>query len=239
MAEIVSMIGKPAGGLTRDHWRQIREHYWLPSFDRVIRAAGSKASTHELLQPPKDKRPLVVQLLSGAFETQDAAEQDSLLALHNLALVTAAAGGASLPAALADRQSDPNITQGDIILFEVFNDAFEDVPRTEQLGQSTLQEWQQMAASHNGVVRLLALRTFRRVAPQPEQWLEFYRSYKNERDEGILTELTDMVFETAKPEAATILGEIRSRPGQALPADLAAKLDRSIDFLTKLALRAQ
>jgi hypothetical protein len=239
MAEIVSMIGKPADGLTRDHWRQIRERYWLPSFSRVIRATGDTASIQELLRSPKDKQPLIVQLLSGAFETQDAAERDSLLALHNLAIVTAAAGGTSLPAALAERQSDPNITEGDMILFEVFTDAFEDVPRAEQLGQSTFQEWQHMAVSPNAVVRLLALQTFRRIAPEPEQWLEFYRSYKNESDEGILIELTDRAVETAKPEAAAILEEIRSRPGQALTDDLADKLDRSIDFLEKMESRTK
>jgi hypothetical protein len=237
MAEIVSMIGRPTDGLTRDHWRQIRERYWLPSFSRVIRATGDTTSIQELLRTPKDKKPLITQLLSGAFEKQDAAERDSLLALHNLAIVTAAAGGTSLPAALAERQSDPNITEGDMILFDVFADAFEDVPRAEQLELRTFQEWQHMAVSPNAIVRLLALQTFRRVAPEPEQWIEFYRSYKNENDQGILIELTDRAVETAKPEAAAILEEIRSRPGQALPDDLAEKLDRSIDFLEKMESR--
>jgi hypothetical protein len=239
MAEIVSVIGQPADDLTRDHWRLMRERYWLSRFNRVIHAPGGTTSIQEVLRSPKDTLPIIVQLLSGAFETQNVKEQDSLIALHNLAIVTAAAGGTSLPAALADRQSDPNITEGDTILFAVFADAFEDVPRAEQLGQGTLKEWQQMAVSPNAVVRLLALQTFRRVAPEPEQWLEFYRSYKNERDEGILTELTDRAVETAKPEAAAILDEIRSRSGQPLQDELAAKLNRSIDFLKNLAERPQ
>lgn len=239
MADIASTIGRPEGGLTRGHWLKIKERYWLPSFDKIIRGAGSAATVRDVLATPEGKKPLVVQLLSGVFETQAATEQDSLLALHTMALVTAATDGTSLPLALADRRTDPNITQGDVIMFQVFNDAFQDVPRTEQISQTTLQEWKQLALSSNDLIRLLALRTFRRLAPQPEQWLDFYRSYVNERDQDILAELTDMVFETAKPVAAATLAEIRSRPGPTLPADFVAKLDRSIDFLTKLSSRSQ
>ena len=93
--------------------------------------------------------------------------------------------------------------------------------------------------SPNSLHRLLALRTFSNIAPKPEQWLEFYRLYLAEQDQGIIEEVADMAFQTAKPEAAALLAEIRAKAGQATPAEFVAKLDRSIDFLQKLPTRGQ
>lgn len=231
MADIVETIGKPDGGLTRDHWRKIKERYWLPSFDHTVRGLDDAKSVSELLATPEGKTPLVVQLLSGSFETQDPAEEEALLAFHNMALVTAATGGASLSSALADRRNDPNITQGDVIMFEVFNDAFVDMPRRSQVSQETLQEWQELASSPNALVRLLALRTFSNVAPNPEQWLEFYRSYQAESDPLILEEATSLAFLTGLPSAADFLSEVRDRVGQETSSAFSEKLDRSIEFL--------
>lgn len=231
MADIVETIGKPDGGLTRDHWRKIKERYWLPSFDHTVRASDDEKSVRELLATPEGETPLVVQLLSGWFQTQDPAEEEALLAFHNMALVTAATGGASLPSALADRRNDTNITQGDLIMFEVFNDAFVDMPRRSQLSQETLQEWQELASSPNALVRLLALRTFSNVAPRPEQWLEFYRSYQAESDPLILEEATSLAFLTGLPSAADFLSEVRDRVDQETSSVFSEKLDRSIDFL--------
>lgn len=124
-------------------------------------------------------------------------------------------------------------------MFEVFNDAFQDVPRSEALPQTTLREWEQLAESPNDLVRLLALRTFSRVSPQPEQWLNFYRSYVDDPSDEIMAEAADKIFETAMPEAADSLIEMRSRTDPPLSADFAGKLDRSISFLSKLPERSQ
>lgn len=239
MSDIVAMIGKLEGGLTRDDWTKIKERYWLPDFDRTVRSRVDETTVHELLATPEGETPLVVQLLSGAFKTQDPAEEDALLAFHNLALVTAAMGGSSLPSAIGDRRNDPNITRGDVIMFEVFNDAFQDVPRSEALPQTTLREWEQLAKSPNDLVRLLALRTFSRVSPQPEQWLDFYRPYVNDSSDEILAEAADKLFETAMPEAAESLIKMRSRTDPPLSADFAGKLDRLINFLSKLPTQSE
>ena len=239
MSDIVAMIGKPEGGLTRDDWTKIKERYWLPDFDRAVSGPEDATTVRELLATPEGETPLVVQLLSGSFKTQDPAEEDALLAFHNLALVTAAMGGSSLPSAIGDRRNDPNITRGDVIMFEVFNDAFQDVPRSETLPQTTLREWEQLAESSNDLVRLLALRTFSKVSPKPEQWLDFYRSYVDDPSDEIMAEAADKIFETAMPESAELLIEMRSRTDPPLSADFAGKLDRSISFLTKLPARSQ
>lgn len=234
MDDIVGMIGKPDGGLTRAHWMKIEGRYWLSSFDRTIRGLDDTTPVHNLLSTPEGEVSLVGQLLSGSFETEDLAEVEALLAFHNMALITAATGGEALPFALASRQNDPNITQGDLIMFEVFNDAFQNVPRTEVLSSIALQEWKQLAESPNDLIRLLALRTFRKVTPQPEQWFEFYQLYVDEPTSEILIEVADKLFETAMLEASDPLAEIRARVDPSLSAELAAKLDRSIEFLSKL-----
>jgi hypothetical protein len=240
LGEVVELIGKPAAGLSAEHWKTIKARYWKPDFDRVVQPAAKPTNVRDLLAVPKGKESLIAQILTGRFsDISDKAEQDAMLALHTLALVTATSGGTSLPAALEDRKGDANITRGDLILFELLDDAFVDVPRREQVSKAELDQWTELATSPNSLHRLLALRTYRRVAPNPEQWLDFYRGYVNEQDLGILEEVTDMAFQTAKPEAAAVLAEIRARPSAAANPDFAAKLDRSIDFLQKLPSRGQ
>lgn len=240
LGEIVQLIGKPAAGLSAEHWKAVKARYWMPGFDRVVQQGAKPLNVQDLLAVPKGKESLITQILTGHFtDVGDKAEQDALLAFHTLALVTAASGGASLPAALEDRKGDANITRGDMILFEVLSDAFVDMPHREQVSQADLDQWKRLATSPNSLHRLLALRTFQNVAPQPEQWLEFYRLYLAEQDQGIIEEVADMAFQTAKPEAAALLVEIRAKAGQATPADFLAKLDRSIDFLQKLPSRGK
>jgi hypothetical protein len=239
MSDIIATIGNPEDGLTRDDWTKFRERYWLPEFDRTVRSPEDAMTVRELLATPEGTTPLVVQLLSGSFKTQNPAEEDSLLAFHNMALVAAATGGSSLPAAIGNRRDDPNITRGDVIMFEVFNDAFQDVARSEELPKTTLREWEQLAESPNDLVRLLALRTFSKVSTQPDQWLVFYRSYVDDPSDEIMAEAADKLFETAIPEAAESLIEMRSRTDPPLSADFAAKLDRAINFLSKLPARSE
>lgn len=240
LGEIVQLIGKPTAGLSAEHWKTVKARYWMPSFDRVVQQGAKPLNVQDLLAEPKGKESLITQILTGHFtDVGDKAEQDALLAFHTLALVTAASGGASLPAALEDRKGDANITRGDMILFEVLSDAFVDMPHRGQVSQADLDQWKRLAASPNSLHRLLALRTFQNVAPQPEQWLEFYRLYLAEQDQGIIEEVADMAFQTAKPEAAALLVQIRAKAGQATPADFLAKLDRSIDFLQKLPSRGK
>jgi hypothetical protein len=68
----------------------------------------------------------------------------------------------------------------------------------------------------------------------PDQWLNFYRNYIDETDPSILEEVIDLTFQTARPEAARLLSDVRTRATETLSADLASKLDRSIAWLKKL-----
>ncbi len=179
---------------------------------------------------PRDKKPLIVQIATGRFvDIADATEQESLLALHALAMVTASSGGISMPTVFEDRLANADITRGDVVLFEVFNDAFVDVPRREVVSEPELNQWQGLARSPNGLLRLLALRNFRRVAPSPDQWLNFYRNYVAETDQSILEEVVDLAFQTAR-----LLSDVRTRATATMSPDLASKLERSIAWLEKL-----
>ena len=235
--EIDKLIGSPANGLRREHWRIIKKRYWPAAFDEIIQDSQRSVDTSSvknLLVGAPGKQPIVAQILTGNFTgVADENEQKSLVALHLLAMSIAGSGGASLPAAFMDRQNSTEITRGDLILFEVFNDAFVDVQRA-QLSEADLAYWKQLANSSNGLYRLLALRTFRRVAPDPVEWIDFYRSYVNEADPGILEEVADLAFQTARPEAATLINDIRVKVGDTTNSVFLSKLDRSIEWLRKL-----
>lgn len=223
--------------LTPDSWKAIKQRYWTPNLEQVVQRGGQAktASVRSLLAVPRDKKPLIVQIATGRFvDITDATEQESLLALHALAMVTASSGGISMPTVFEDRLANADITRGDVVLFEVFNDAFVDVPRRETVSEAELNKWQGLARSPNGLLRLLALRNFRRVAPTPDQWLNFYRNYVAETDQSILEEVVDLAFQTARPEAARLLSDVRTRAAGTLPADFVAKLDRSVAWLEKL-----
>lgn len=241
LGEIVQLIGKPSAGLSAEHWKAIKAQYWKPEFDRVVQSSAAKpTNVRDVLAVPKGKESLIIQIWKGRFtDVSDKAEQDALIALQTMAQMTASSGGASLPAALEDRKTDASITRGDVILFELFSDAFVDMPRREQVTKAELDQWKQLATSANSLHRLLALRLFHNVAPTPEQWLEFYQPYLMEQDQTIIEEVASLAFQTAKPEAAGLLQEIRARPSVAANPDFAAKLDRSIDFLQKLPSRGQ
>lgn len=240
LAEITQLIAKPDAGLSIEDWKTIKARYWKPDFDQVLQPAVEASNVRNLLAVPSGREPLISQILAGRFvDVSDKAEQEALLAFHTLALVTAASGGTSLPAALEDRKADANITRGDLILFTVFDDAFIDVPRRQHVSKAELDQWQQLAKSPNSLYRLLALRTYRRVASSPEQWLKFYHAFVDEQDQGILEEAASLTFLTAKTEAAALLREIRAKVNIEETPEFAAKLDRSIDFLLNIPQRGE
>lgn len=232
--DVVKLSG---GNLSPDKWRAFKQRYWTPSFDQVVLKSeqAKTASFMSILTPPPNKKPLVVQLATGRFDdVTDPAEQESLLALHSLAMMTASAGGVALPTFFADRAKSADITQGDVVLFQVLGDAFVGVSRRESVSDAELAPWHSLARSPNGPIRLLALLNFSHVAPKAEQWLNFYRLYTAESDGRILDQVIDLTFQTARPEAAQVLADIRARTAPGLNADQSSKLERSIAWLQKL-----
>lgn len=225
------------GGLSPDKWRAFRQRYWTPNLDQVVVKSeqAKTVSVMSILTPPPNKKPLIVQLATGRFvDVTDPTEQESLLALHALAMITASSGGVALPTFFEERSKSPDITEGDVVLFQVFGDAFVSVSRRESVSDAELVPWHTLARSPNGPIRLLALRNFRHVAPNTEQWLKFYRLYTSEADEGILDEVVDLTFQIARPEAAQVLADIRTRSTPGLNAEQSSKLERSIAWLQKL-----
>jgi len=232
---LAQLIGKPQGGLSLREWRIVKEHYWHPSFDGRLAARSPGSGIRNLLTLPPGIESPVTQVLTGKFtDITDPSEQEALLAYHLLAMVTAGSGGASMPAAVIENAQRAEVTKGDLILFEVFNDAFVDISQSAEPTKLELDQWMFLARSPNDLYRLLALRTFRQIQTSPEQLLAFYRLYVGESDRDIIEEAVGLVIQIARPEAASLLAEIGVRANDAGNVDLVARLDKSIEWLRSL-----
>ena len=235
--EIEGIIGRQIADLTSEEWRAIKQHYWTATLDQPIpqpKRRASRLAISDILAIAAKKDPLIIQFATGKFtDISDPAEQEFLVATHLLAMATAAQGGSSLPKAIADRINDPMITRGDLFMFEVLSDAFVEVTGRKQLSKSSKDQWQRLATCPNRLYRLLALRTFRRVEPEPKTWLAFYRGYLKDNDQEIVEEVISLVFQTALPEAAEVLTEFRAGCTEASPAAIVDSLDRSIEWMKR------
>lgn len=237
LKEIEGIIGRHVADLTSEEWQAIKQHYWTPTLDQVIsqtKGGAPQLAISDMLATEAGKEPLVVQVATGKFTTiLDPAEQEFLVATHLLAMVTAGQGGASLPEAISDRCGDPQITRGDLFIFEVLSDAFVEVSNRKQLSQSSEEKWQQLTTSPNRLYRLLALRTFRCAQPGPGEWLAFYRNYLNETDPEIFREATSLVSQTSFLEAGSVLLEFRNRCNKSSESSFVDDLDLSIEWLKR------
>lgn len=235
--EIEGLIGRHVADLTSEEWGAIKQHYWTPTLNQVIpqtKGGVSQLAIGDMLATESGKEPLIVQVATGKFTNiPDPAEQEFLVATHLLAMSTAGQGGASLPEAIADRVDDPHVTRGDLFMFEVFSDAFVEVSNRKQLSQASRGKWQQLAACPNRLYRLLALRTFSHVQPEPKDWLAFYRNYINETDPEIFKEATSLVSQTSFLEARDVLLEFRNRCNKSIEPTFIDDLDLSIEWLKR------
>lgn len=235
LREIEGIIGRNVAVLTSEEWLAIKQHYWTPTLNQVIpqtKGESAQSAISGILATDAGKEPLIVQVATGKFTSiLDPAEQEFLVATHLLAMATAGQGGASLPEAIADRVDDPHVTRGDLFMFEVFSDAFVEVSNRKQLSQASREKWQQLATCPNRLYRLLALRTFSHVQPEPKDWLVFYRNYINETDPEIFKEATSLVSQTSFLEARDVLLEFRNRCNKSIEPTFIDDLDLSIEWL--------
>ncbi len=233
--EIEGIIGRSVTDLTSKEWQAIKLHYWTPKLDQALPQAkenGSQLAISDMLAPETGKEPLIAQVATGKFTNiLDPAEQEFLVATHLIAMATAGHGGASLPEVIADRSRDPQITRGDLFIFEVLSDAFVEVSNRKQLSPSAIEKWQQLTTSPNRLYRLLALRTFRCVQPEPGDWLRFYKNYLNETDPEIFKEATSLISQTSFMEAGNVLLEFREKCDTSPESTFVNDLDLSIQWL--------
>ncbi len=233
--DILQLIEDSEIGLTMKEWKIVKAQHWRPEYDEVVWKEADTETVLESLATPKEKDPLIAQVVGGDFTgVEDRTEQESLISLHFLALCAVLSrGGVSVPEVLEERSGDPDITRGDVILFEFFNDAYYD--RTTREGsQAELEHWKRLATAPNSLHRLLALKNFIVVEPEPKHRLEFYRNYLEEPDPGILKEVLVQVFRTDLPEAADLLSEIQVREDVAANPGFFTELGNHIEHLKNL-----
>ncbi len=235
-AEIVAIVGRNAGELTVDQWRQIKARYWCLGFDQALYYGSSSASVKDLIESNSPKElSLIEQLATGNFvSVSDQNEQQALIAFHLLAMTTAGGGGRTLPAAINDRINQVTPTSGDFYLFEIFNDAFVEVNGRRELDSLELAAWQTVASSLNPIYRLLALRNFCNVSIEQSQWLDFYSLYVDEKDPMIVSEVVELAVQSARPDASKILTGLKTNANVSNDPDLRSRIDRSIEWLETL-----
>jgi hypothetical protein len=233
LKDLQSILGETSGTITADKWNTLKKRYWTKSLDdQILTQNGTKPLTiKDVFETPIAKSGIIREVASGKFSyIKDTAEQEFLLAFHLLAMTS----GPSLPQVVKDYINNESISRGDILLFILFSDGLIDLPQKPILTKSELDQWTSLAKSPKSIYRLLGLQTYRKVAPEPIQWIEYYKLYTDESDPAIRENLIDLIFMTAIPEAADLLSQIRSKPEIEKDSILAAKLDRSITFLRKL-----
>jgi len=235
--EIAILIGDSSDGLNGEQWRSLKKRYWVKTFDKPVPfgSPGSPTRVRDLFATSEEGQTPVMQVLTGRFTNiTDPAEQDAIIAFHLVAMAIAGNGGTSMPGAFMDSAYKAEITKGDLILFEIFSDAFTESKNRKILTQQELNSWKLMAESPNVVYRLLALNNYYHSALGPQEWLSFYRLYLNERNPDILERVTALAVMTSSPEAADLLIDIRAKANATTSPELVSKLDDSIKWLQTL-----
>ena len=237
LQETEEFIGRQVDELSADEWRKLKQHYWTKTLDQVVsqtKEIEPNATLSNLLATATGKDPLIPQLLSGRFtDIKEPAEQEFLIATHLVALGAAANGGATLPEAVGDRADYPQITRGDLFIFEVFSDAFVEVSNRKLISLQSKDQWSRLAASSNSLYRLLALRTFRRVEIDPKQWLNFYSRYLNEKDQDIFKEAISLASQPEIPGSLELLSQFRTACTAATPQGTIEDLEVAIKWIKK------
>lgn len=223
-SRLAPIVGNWTSALTPEQWAAIRREYWPTSFNQQANfSAGGRVD--QSLPSAKLKTPLCIQLAKGDLaEFADRKEQEALTALYLIATRDAMQGGRSLPNAFADRLSDPRTSYGDLLLFEIFEDTLVEAVKSKPIGPDELASWKSMATAVNPACRLLALKSFRRVALDQSQWLQFYAEYRNELRPEIIETLVQQLFESAHPDAIPMLGELETNVAVKASLELAARV---------------
>ena len=235
--EIATLIGADVDSLDENQWRALRNRYWLPPFDKRVPAqvSGSPLRIKDMFDAVFGKETPVMQLFAGGgANITEPAEQDAITAYHLVAMMIAGNGGASMPGAFADSVDRAEITKGDLILFEIFSDAFTESTNRKILTRQERDSWRQLARSPNDLYRLLALNNYCHVTPVSSEWLDYYRLYLNEKNPEILEKVAALAFMTARPEAAQLLIDMKAQGIVGKNPKLMSKLDESIEFLRTL-----
>ena len=233
VSQLDKLIGKSTSRLSKQQSNSIKKLYWVPTFTRPVKFSTSGRIDQSLPSSGSDK-PLCVQLATGIFDSvYDIREQEVLSAFYLIAVRDAMRGGHSLPNIFADRFSDPHPNCGDLLLFEIFDDAFSDVVKSRNLESDELAEWNSMASATNPACRLLSLKLFRRVEKDQVQWIHFYAQYRDERSPEIIEELVRQLFESAQPGAIPLLEDLKNNRTVKSSAPLSTRiLQTKSDMIT-------
>ena len=226
-AQLEHILGDAHFPLHVNQWTAVKQVYWSPTFEQPATTIVSDGISRSL-PSLKLTSPLALQLAKGAFQgVDDAKEQQSMTALYLLANQDAMNGGHSLPYAFSDRFSDSQVTYGDLVMYEIFSDAFSDVNKSGGVAGDEVAQWVNMASAANPVCRLLALQSFSKVSADQTQQLRFYELYRNELNPEILQTLVQQLFYSANRDAISNLTELQANSSVKNSANLTSKVARA------------
>lgn len=167
-------------------WRES----WLASYNKTL-ASGSNPRVQdgaenpsELIEAKPPVKPYIMQVAEGKFDLASNEEElESMMCLHMLLAGVMLQGGYELPDLLGDRFDAAPPNRGDVITFQMVQDA---VKLRERRGRPITPDesaaWERMSQARNPVYRQLALLIYPRIAATNEAVLKFLESRSVETD---------------------------------------------------------
>jgi hypothetical protein len=198
--ELVTIVPKQAS--ISEAWDAVREAYWPDTFDAVSASAISDkgmlnknsiltiSTASANLAENKGSGGFAQQFIEGNFNgIQNTKEAKALTAFYYVASIDANSGGHAMPHFVQAYSIHPKPTRGDLLIFALLDDAYDDVENTAPLNKDEFSEWCSLARGKNPFFRLLALRRFSGLGASESQSTEFYDQYMGEMDPVIIEQL--------------------------------------------------
>jgi len=191
----------------------------------------NEAEIERILRYASERPHVIQQILSEDyidFPTNDA--QQRIRELHRNAVFLALKSPASLPTYVKGYVNRESPVIGDLVLFEVFNDAFVEARRKGSVSDFEMSEWRALAEGNNPIYRLLGARQFRKVTDDRGDLIEYYKSYVGEKENLLRTEIVDLVFQAQSVQSAGLLREMQAS-WNPVDDDLVKHIEAAIEWL--------
>lgn len=167
-------------------WRES----WLASYDQSLASISNPRVQQGFENPPElagikpPSKPYVLQMAEGKFDlAANEVEQESMMCLHMLLAGVMLQGGYQLPELLNERFDKLPPTRGDLITFQLVQEAIELRERAgSPITPDQAATWERMSQAKNSIYRQLALRIYPRLAATNEAVLKFLQACSGETD---------------------------------------------------------
>jgi hypothetical protein len=217
----------------RESWLEIY-NLPLPSSSHAPVQQGDQ-NPDELLEVKQPVKPYILQIAEGKLDlASDEQELESMMCLHMLLAGVMLQGGYHLPELLDDRINQLPPNRGDLITFQLAQDALQlhesgDSPITP--AQSAL--WERMSQAGNPVYRQLAIKAYPRLAATNEDVVRFLQGCDTETDEQNLLLLVSSAAALPEGMGLQYLKNLQARGVAQTSSNVASAIKASIEDIER------